>query len=186
MTVWEIDFFNNSPVTLPSIPTNLTATYGNATVPLSWSAATDATSYNVKRATTAGGPYTTIATGLTGTTYVDNAVTNGTTYYYVVTALNAGSESANSNEASATPTAPTVSGRALLVITLVNGLEKEYDLPMTDVNAFINWYNGRADGTGLEVYTFNKTYNLAKFVSRKDYIAFSKIETFEVNEYNQN
>ncbi|MNR50836.1 hypothetical protein D3C85_1704150 [compost metagenome] len=54
---------------------------------------------------------------------------------------------------------------------------------MSEVNAFINWYNGRAEGTGSEVYAFNKTYNLSKFISRKDYIAFSKIETFEVSEY---
>ncbi|NQX61832.1 fibronectin type III domain-containing protein [Paenibacillus qinlingensis] len=172
----------NSPINLEAVPSN-------SSINLNWTAVTGATSYNVKRATTAGGPYTTIATSVTGATYTDNSVTNGTTYYYVVTAVNAGGESGNSNESSATPTAPVTpppSGRALLVITLVNGLEKEYDLPMADVNAFINWYNGRADGTGSEVYTFNKTYNLAKFVSRKDYIAFSKIETFEVNEYNPN
>jgi hypothetical protein len=44
-------------------------------------------------------------------------------------------------------------------------------------------YNGRAAGTGAEVYTINKSFNKANFLSRKDYIAFSKIETFEVNEY---
>ncbi|UUZ85871.1 fibronectin type III domain-containing protein [Paenibacillus sp. P26] len=166
----------------PGIPSGLTATGGNTKVDLNWTAVSGATSYNVKRSTTAGGPYTPIATNVTGTTYTDTAVINGTTYYYIVTAVNAVGESANSNEASATPAAP-VTNRALLVITLVNGLEKEYDLSMDEVNAFINWYNGRAGGTGSEVYAFNKNFNLANFLSRKEYISYSKIETFEVNEY---
>ena len=71
----------------------------------------------------AGGPYITIATNITGTTYTDNDVTNETTYYYVVTAIINGSEGLNSNEASATPITlvdpnqPT-DDNALLVITI--------------------------------------------------------------------
>jgi fibronectin type 3 domain-containing protein len=87
----------------PAAPTNLTATAGNAQVGLAWTAAAGATSYNVKRSTTSGGPYTTVATGLTATGYSDGSLINGTTYYYVVSASNAGGESANSNQASATP-----------------------------------------------------------------------------------
>ncbi|MEC0229312.1 Kelch repeat-containing protein [Paenibacillus alba] len=169
-------------------PINLTATAGNSSVLLNWTGAVGANVNNIKRSTTPGGPYTTIATNVTGTTYTDTSVANGTTYYYVVTSVNPAGESINSNEASATPqgtvTPPSSSnGRALLVITLVNGLEKEYDLSMTEVNNFITWYNGRALGTGQEIYTFNKNFNLASFLSRKDYIVYSKIETFEVNEY---
>ena len=65
-------------------------------------AAANATSYNVKRATVSGGPYTTIATGVTGTSYTDSGLTAGATYYYVVSAVNPGHESVNSTEASAT------------------------------------------------------------------------------------
>jgi hypothetical protein len=78
-----------------------------------------ATSYNVKRSTASGGPYTTISTPgiVTGTSYTDSTAVNGTTYYYTVsaaTALSEASETANSaTEASATltcapPPAPTV------------------------------------------------------------------------------
>jgi hypothetical protein len=88
----------------PPAPTNLVATAGNAQVGLSWSASSGATSYNVKRSTTSGGPYTTIASPTT-TSYTDMGVTNGTTYYYVVSALNTAGESANSSQVSATPTA---------------------------------------------------------------------------------
>lgn len=180
ITVYEMDIFESNIVT-PSIPVSLSATSGNSNIDLSWTASAGATSYNIKRSHTAGGPYTQIASSVTGN-FSDTSVSNETTYFYVVTAVNSVGESGNSNETSATPIAPIIN-RALLVITLVNGLEKEYDLSMTEVNSFINWYNGRAGGTGLETYSFNKTFNLAKFLSRKDYIAFSKIETFEVNEY---
>jgi fibronectin type 3 domain-containing protein len=91
--------------TAPAAPTGLTATAGNAQVSLSWAASSGATSYNVKRSTTNGGPYTTVASGVTTTSVIDASLTNGTTYYYVVTAVNAIGESGNSNQASATPAA---------------------------------------------------------------------------------
>ncbi|HEX2925675.1 MAG TPA: cohesin domain-containing protein [Ruminiclostridium sp.] len=86
----------------------MTATAGDKKVNLSWTAVEGATGYNVKRSTTAGGPYETIANNITGTTYTDTNVNDGTTYYYVVTAVNDLGESANSNEVSATPINPTV------------------------------------------------------------------------------
>jgi fibronectin type 3 domain-containing protein len=86
----------------PSAPTGLTATGGNAQVSLAWNANTGATSYHVKRSTTSGSGYTQISAP-TATNYTDTTVTNGTTYYYVVTAVNTAGESGNSNQASATP-----------------------------------------------------------------------------------
>ena len=57
----------------------------------------------MKRSTTEGGIYTVIAENVTDTSYSDTDVVNGTTYYYVVTAVSDSGESENSNEASATP-----------------------------------------------------------------------------------
>ena len=91
---------------LPPAPTNLTATAGDGQVSLSWNTAAGATSYNAKRATTSGGPYTTIASGLTANTYNDTQALNGTTYYYVVSGVNGAGEGPNSAEASATPNGP--------------------------------------------------------------------------------
>src|SRR5262249_56565951 len=87
----------------PPAPTNLVATPGNGQVSLSWSASSGATSYNVKRSTTNGGPYTTIATGVTATNFTNTQLVNGTTYFFVVSAVNSAGESGNSNQATATP-----------------------------------------------------------------------------------
>src|SRR5262249_57641229 len=86
----------------PPPPTGLTATPGNAQVSLGWNASSGATSYNVKRSTVTGGPYTTVGSPV-GTSFTDTGLTNGTTYFYVVTAQNAGGESGNSTQARATP-----------------------------------------------------------------------------------
>jgi fibronectin type 3 domain-containing protein len=89
----------------PSAPTGLTASAANAQVNLTWNASSGATAYYVKRSTTSGGPYAQIATPA-ATSYADNSVTNGTKYYYVVSAYNSYGQSANSAEVNATPMAP--------------------------------------------------------------------------------
>jgi fibronectin type 3 domain-containing protein len=96
---------NATPNVIPAAPAGLTATPGNAQVALLWTASTGASSYNVKRSTTNGSGYSTISSPTTAS-YTDSTVTNGTTYYYVVTAVNSAGESGNSNQASATPSAP--------------------------------------------------------------------------------
>ncbi|HEX5222752.1 MAG TPA: carbohydrate-binding protein [Verrucomicrobiae bacterium] len=87
---------------VPTAPDEVTASATNTHALLNWNPSADATSYRVKRATTSGGPYLTIAANVAGATYSDTAVTNGVTYYYVVSAINAYGESANSSEVIAT------------------------------------------------------------------------------------
>ncbi|KNB70118.1 hypothetical protein ADS79_26670 [Brevibacillus reuszeri] len=72
----------------------------------------------------------------------------------------------------------------LLVIKMISGLEKEFDLTSTEVDTFIDWYNNRADGRGKETYMFEKDMK-GPFTARKDYVAFSKIQSFEVMEYSK-
>jgi hypothetical protein len=89
----------------PAVPAGLAATPGDAQVSLRWSASSGATSYHVKRATASGGPYTQVAAP-GSPPYTDTSVTDGTAYYYVVSAVDSASESANSAQVSALPAAP--------------------------------------------------------------------------------
>ena len=100
------EVWSTGPQTPPPAPANLAATGGNAQVSLSWNAASGADTYSVHRSTVSGGPYGTIASNLTGTSHLDTTVTNGTTYYYVVSGFNAAGEGPDSNQASATPQVP--------------------------------------------------------------------------------
>ena len=70
-------------------------------VTLTWSASQNATSYNIYRATTSGGPYAKVASGIVGTTYSDVKVTHNQTLYYVTTAVNGNNESGYSNQTAA-------------------------------------------------------------------------------------
>ncbi|GAI16523.1 unnamed protein product, partial [marine sediment metagenome] len=99
----------------PAAPTGLVATPGVEQVSLDWNDNTegDLDGYNVHRSETMGGPYTQLNGSLVATSnYTDTGVTELDTYYYVVTAVDLGTnESGNSNEATATadwaPVAPT-------------------------------------------------------------------------------
>jgi hypothetical protein len=97
---------NTGGATIPAVPTGVMTTAGDAQVAIAWSASSGATSYHVKRGTASGGPFTQISAPTT-TSFTDTSVTNGTTYFYVVSALNSTGESADSTAASAKPTAPT-------------------------------------------------------------------------------
>ncbi len=88
---------------VPSVPTGLSANGGNLQVGLSWTASIGASSYNVKRSTNNGVTYSTIASGVTSSSYLDTSVLNGTNYYYVVSASNSWGESALSSPVGITP-----------------------------------------------------------------------------------
>jgi hypothetical protein len=105
---------------LPGTPTSLSATALSGQVNLGWTGSTGASTYRVQRGTSNGGPYSLIAT-VNGTSYSDTGVSNGTTFYYVVTALNATGESAPSNQAAATPGCTLPAAPSGLVTTAGSG-----------------------------------------------------------------
>jgi fibronectin type 3 domain-containing protein len=96
-------------------PTTI-AVSGNGSLPpshsvsLSWDASTSTgvVGYYVDRGTQSGGPYTRLTSSpIEATLYTDTSVAAGTTYYYVVTAVDGnGLESGYSNQASATIPTP--------------------------------------------------------------------------------
>ncbi|HEY1789049.1 MAG TPA: hypothetical protein VGJ73_12885 [Verrucomicrobiae bacterium] len=92
---------NATPSGAPAAPTGLGAQItASGQITLSWTGTFGATSYDVYRGTTSGGE-TLLTSGISGTSYVDNSVVNGTTYYYEVTAVGTGGQSADSSETSA-------------------------------------------------------------------------------------
>lgn len=88
----------------PGLPVGILAVGGEGQIVLDWAVSPHATGYTVKRSTTAGGPYAIVAADMAPTHFVDNTVTAGVTYYYVVSASNALGESANSVEVSSVAT----------------------------------------------------------------------------------
>ena len=97
-----------TPATVPAAPTALTATASDTQVALTWTAPTNnggepVTSYNIYQGTSSGGETLLQNTASTATTFTSTGLTNGTTYYFKVTAVNSVGESLSSNEVSATP-----------------------------------------------------------------------------------
>jgi hypothetical protein len=88
-----------TPILAP--PANLGATPSAFTVTLGWTAYPGAASYNLYRGTSSGGEVV-VATGITGTSFIDTGLSLGTKYYYQVTSVDAGAESARSSEITAT------------------------------------------------------------------------------------
>ena len=86
---------------VPATPGGLTAASGNALVSLSWQQSSGATGYNVKRSSAYSGSYSLIASNLATVSYIDTNLSNGTTYYYAVSAVNPAGESTNSTPVTA-------------------------------------------------------------------------------------
>ncbi len=91
---------------LPPVPAGISTAAGNGQVTISWDPVSGATSYNIYWATTSG--FTKVdGTKITNATapYTQTGLTNGTTYYYVITAVNECGEGSESQQGSATPSA---------------------------------------------------------------------------------
>lgn len=126
IAIWEIslDYFSGRTITTPlldaikvaypkiplvgstpSTPTGITLqSISTTSVRLNWPVVPNATAYNVKRSLTSGSGYTTLAT-VSVPGYTDATLSSGTTYYYVISAVNYGVQGANSAEYAVTATA---------------------------------------------------------------------------------
>ncbi len=94
------------PLTLPPTPTNVIAAAGPLGISLGWDNSIGAASYNVKRSLVSGGPYTNSVLISAINANTDSSVSNSTTYFYVVSAVNEAGESANSAEVAVTSLTP--------------------------------------------------------------------------------
>ena len=128
--------------TAPAIPTGLRVVGASPSgVELAWDPVTgDPTlyGYEVRRAATAGGPFTTLAR-VTGATYTDLDVTEGATYFYAVRAVDLSlNRSADS--------APVQATAALRTVTLVFTVTVPATTDATGRKAYIAGFLDRLDG----------------------------------------
>lgn len=170
---------------------NLTASANKNSITLNWNEIDGAVSYTIRKSTTQGGPYGTVTSNVYGNSYVDNDVVPNLIYYYIVEAVFPDGSVITSNEASAKITSePPVTNngnRAILTIIMTTGLEKEFDLSMEEVNAFIDWYDAKENGIGPARYGIDKhSNNRGPFSKRVDYVVFKNILSFEISEYSIN
>jgi hypothetical protein len=118
-------------------PTGLTAAPGNAQVALSWTSVAGASSYRVQRALTTNGAYAAIGT-TTSAGYTDTGLTNGTTYYYVVSSVNGSGTSANySSEVSATPSTPISATEAAAPLMALSGSGANTNLALSVLSSVL-------------------------------------------------
>jgi phosphatidylinositol-3-phosphatase len=118
----------------------LSAQAGDGRVSLTWTAASGAQAYNLYRGTSSNGE-TQLAPGIAGTSYVDTAVTNGTTYYYKIAGTNENGEGALSSEVSATPNAAPGPPAAPSNLTATGG----------SLRVTLNWVNHATNATGIAI-----------------------------------
>jgi aqualysin 1 len=137
----------------PSAPgaSTLSATAGNAVVNLSWNTPSDGgsaiTGYKIYRGTSAGGTSLYASVGVQNV-YADSGVTNGTTYFYLVRAVNSVGDGAPSNEVSATPQPPaTVPGAPALTGTANSGwVQVQWTTPADGGSPITKYIIERASG----------------------------------------
>lgn len=100
----------------PEAPSGVTAEARNAQADLTWQAVPYATHYTVKRAAQPNGPFVPIASELTERSYREGGLTNGTPYYYVISATSVAGEGEDSEPVALTPiahlTAPVLTAQA--------------------------------------------------------------------------
>ncbi|WP_113674859.1 fibronectin type III domain-containing protein [Vallitalea guaymasensis] len=164
-------------------PSQLRAFQSNDKINLNWDVADGADSYIILRSTTSDSIDKVIATNVTETTYIDNDVESGVTYYYVVRAVKNGVESPYSNVASATIEEV---NPAVIQIKLSTTDVYEYRVTNNEVDNFMNWYIDRSNGIGLPFYNFSTDSIIEPYTHSNEYLIFDKIVWFKVKEYINN
>ena len=150
--------------TPPPTPTGLVATAGNQQITLSWSASTGATKYDIYRYRASDGNYPYLAQ-TTSTSYPDTGLTNGTTYSYKVSALNANNnESAAAGPVSATPAAG--GGGGVVTGDFNPPSISEIKVSATSNSATITW---KTDESSISWIVYGQTTDYGKEIKTTTY-----------------
>lgn len=167
---------NFDPQGVPAPPVTLTASTPTAPpsgeVKLSWfppafQGATSVSQYKVYRSTTSGGPWgspitTVLSSSCTSQcSFTDSALSNGTIYYYEVTATNSVGDSAASNQASGTTVPGTPAGVTATgqfgQVSLSWNAPANGDAPITGYNVYCSTTAG-PKGTAVNVAPVTSPY----------------------------
>jgi fibronectin type 3 domain-containing protein len=140
-----------TPATVPSAPNGLSVTAGNAEAMLSWSVPSadggDAVNgYQVFEGTSAGGEGASPAASTVATAYTVTGLSNGTTYYFTVRAVNQAGTGLSSAEVSVTP-ATVPSAPAALAVVL------DRQAAAGDGAVEVSWAVPAANGAPITGYT---------------------------------
>lgn len=163
--------------TKPATPSGTTVVAGNSQNTISWSSVANSTSYNLYWSTNKGvnKSATNKITGVTSP-YVHAGLTNGTTYYYVITSVDSKGESSESNEAFGTP----VSGKAFVT----NAANNTLSIIDTVTNQTLSTVSVGANPVAVAVNnTLNRAYTAnsqADSVSVVDTINYTVLSTVNV------
>jgi fibronectin type 3 domain-containing protein len=143
--------------TVPAAPAGVTATGGTRQVTVAWTAAAGATSYNIYWSTTSGVTKTS-GTKITGVTSpaVHGSLTDGTTYYYIVTAVNGTGESAPSAQVSAATPAATPTAPSAPTGVVASGGSKQVTVSWTTVSAATSYNVYWSTASGVTTSTGTK------------------------------
>ncbi|MEQ1838134.1 MAG: DUF1566 domain-containing protein [Candidatus Nitrotoga sp.] len=167
--------------TVPSAPTGVQAVAGNNQVTISWNLVNGAASYKLYMDTTSGISKTTSLSNPSvmhhanvTSPFVHNTLNNNTTYYFVVTAVNAAGESVESVQVSATPIAPTPPG-APIIGTAIPGIVQanvSFTAPASNGGAVITGYtvvSNPAGGVDDNAGSTNLTHIIANLINGTAY-----------------
>lgn len=149
----------SNPNSAPSAPENIISISGNAQIRLSWENTSGATTYNIYWSATAGVRKQS-GTKISAVTspYYQTGLNNGTTYYYVVTAVNQFGESTESIEVSASPsefTAP-LPPKEIAILgldrkTILRWTTVEAEGADTSYNVYWSTSSGVSKGNGTKI-----------------------------------
>ena len=137
--------------TAPNAPTGVIALSSDSSVNISWGSSSTATSYNVYMAEVSGvnaSNYSSLTGGMAHlnvtSSFTHNGLVNGTTYYFVVTAVNASGESVTSLEVSGTPAS--VPAQVQNVTTTAGNGQVTLDWTVVTGATSYNYYYGPNSG----------------------------------------
>lgn len=153
---------NAAPPAVPAAPTGVTATGGANQVSISWSAVPGATSYNLYWATTPGVTTSGTKISTAASPYVQTGLAASTTYYYIVTAVNAAGQSVASAQVSAATNAPAVTIPAAPTGVTATGGANQVSINWTAVSGATSYNIYYATTSGVTKTSGAKIVNASK------------------------